>query len=175
MPDHSPIEKAFIRDYRRLFDRVFRYVSARERHSASAEDVVASAMEEAFKSLKKFDPEKGNLEGWVMTIAKRTLYRHWSKNFATVDIVDLTHALPANEIRSDRAVDAALAWERVADSMSDESFALLTMRFGDEMSFDEIAAALGKSSEAVRQSCSRLVRALRERFPDLQNHTYAND
>lgn len=57
----------------RLIPDVRAYVSRRLRGSATVDDVVSITLEKATRYARSYDPEKGSLGAWVMTIAKNEI------------------------------------------------------------------------------------------------------
>lgn len=63
----------FQRIYSHLFDCTYRYTLFRILHREDAEDIVAITLHAAYRSLHRYDEHKGNLEQFVLGIAKHKL------------------------------------------------------------------------------------------------------
>jgi RNA polymerase sigma factor (sigma-70 family) len=121
---------------------------------AAAED----AFQETFlRALRAYDRlEHGeHLRAWVLTIAGR------------VAIDTLRRRRPEAELGDEPgAEDAPPAYSELGeltDGLPPKERAAVVLRYGYDLSYDQIAAALGSSSEAARQAASSGVRRLRAR------------
>jgi RNA polymerase sigma factor (sigma-70 family) len=95
-----------------------------------------------------------NLRGWLFTIATRVAIderRH------RVDAVEL----PEIAVGDRRPAYAQL--EHLTDGLPPTERAAVVLRYGYDLSYADIAAALGSSEEAARQAASSGVRRLRGR------------
>jgi RNA polymerase sigma factor (sigma-70 family) len=95
-----------------------------------------------------------HLRAWVLTIARN------------VAIDALRRARPESELVEAGANDGLPAHEELApltDGLPPKERAAVVLRYGYDLSYDQIAAALGSSSEAARQAASTGVRRLRRR------------
>jgi RNA polymerase sigma factor (sigma-70 family) len=96
-----------------------------------------------------------HLRAWVLTIAARV-------------VID-THRRagePAGELPELPHLDGRPAYEELeelTDALPHKERAAVVLRYGYDLSYDEIATALGSSPDAARQAASSGVRRLRER------------
>lgn len=138
---------------------VFGYLLHVLRDRAAAEDVFQTVMTEVWRRAARFDPERGSLVTWALTIARsRAIDELRRRRPEPLDPADLPEPAPA-----DRAVapqDQALDRWRMAHLLSllpaDER-RLLELRFYAELSQSEIAAETGVALGTVK---SRMVRGL---------------
>ncbi len=97
-----------------------------------------------------------HLRAWVLTIAR---------NVATDA---LRRARPAERERDDVAVeDPRPAYRELAgltDGLPPRERAAVVLRYGYDLTYEQIAAALGSSEDAARQAASTGVRRLRRRM-----------
>jgi RNA polymerase sigma factor (sigma-70 family) len=95
-----------------------------------------------------------HLRAWVLTIAKNV----------AVDTARRTR--PAGELPETGVEDSRPEYEELAhmtDGLPPKERAAVVLRYGYDLSYDQIAAALGSSEDAARQAASTGVRRLRGR------------
>jgi RNA polymerase sigma factor (sigma-70 family) len=96
-----------------------------------------------------------HLRAWILTIAK---------NVATDA---MRRSRPAAELPDEGTEDGRPAYEELAPLTEDlphKERAAVVLRYGYDLSYDQIAAALGSSEDAARQATSTGVRKLRRRI-----------
>jgi len=95
-----------------------------------------------------------HLRAWVLTIAQN------------VALDTLRRTRPTSELVETGVEDARPAHESLADlteGLSPKERAAVLLRYGYDLSYDQIASALGSSPDAARQAASTGVRRLRRR------------
>jgi RNA polymerase sigma factor (sigma-70 family) len=95
-----------------------------------------------------------HLRAWVLTIASH------------VAVDTLRRASPQSNLVEPAAEDSRPPYEDLApltDGLPPKERAAVVLRYGYDLSYDQIAAALGSSSDAARQATSTGVRRLRAR------------
>jgi len=65
--------------YRRHGGLVYRFTLRMSRDSAIAEEVTQEVFLALLSKLDRFDPERGALATWLCGIARRQLWKHWSR------------------------------------------------------------------------------------------------
>ncbi len=120
-------------------------------------DRAADAFQETFlRALRAYGRlEHGeHLRAWVLTIA-----RH-------VALDTLRRAKPTSELVEAASEDSPAAYAELADltdGLPPTERAAVVLRYGYDLSYDQIASALGSSADAARQAASTGVRRLRRR------------
>jgi RNA polymerase sigma factor (sigma-70 family) len=95
-----------------------------------------------------------NLRAWVLTIARRVAVDHHRRREAT--------AQPAEPQRDSRPAYAELG--DLAGDLPRKERTAVVLRYGYDLSYAAIGAALGSSEDAARQAASSGVRRLRRRM-----------
>jgi len=96
-----------------------------------------------------------HLRAWVLTIARNV----------SIDV--FRRSRPHDELVDVDSEDERPAYEELApltDGLPPKERAAVVLRYGYDLSYDQIAAALGSSEEAARQAASTGVRRLRRRI-----------
>lgn len=155
--------EAFLQLYDHFVTPIYRFVYFRVPSKEQAEDIVGEVFLKAWKYRARFARQTGgSYQSWLYTIARRQLIDTVRKTKETVPLDDIfglgEHAFHADPHEQQRI---AAALEALTPMQQD----VLRLRFWHELSFDEIAAVLGKSSASCRMHASRAVQSLREVLP----------
>jgi RNA polymerase sigma factor (sigma-70 family) len=143
----------FERFYAEHRDAIFGFL-ARRLGRPAAED----AFQETFlRALRAYDRlEHGrHLRAWVFTIAARVatdVHRKSSDNVAL-----------GEEAASEDSRPAYLQLEHLADELPPAERTAVVLRYGYDLPYSEIGAALGSSADAARQAASSGIRRLRRK------------
>ena len=116
-----------------------------------AEDAFQETFLRALKAYRRLEHGE-HLRAWVLTIAQN------------VALDALRRARPSAELVELGSADPRPAYEDLAeltDGLPPTERAAVVLRYGYDLSYDQIAAALGSSSDAARQAASTGVRRLR--------------
>jgi len=121
-------------------------------------DAAEDAFQETFLRALRAYPglEHGrHLRAWVLTIARNVATDfHRRERLTTADVPDLESVdepLPYEELR------------RLTAELPQKERAAVFLRYGYDLSYEQIGDALGSSSEAARQAASSGVRRLRRK------------
>ena len=148
----SAVIPPFERFYEEHRDEVLR-VLRRRLGATAAEDAFQETFLRALRAYPRLEHGE-HLRAWVLTIAGRI----------AIDTVRRTR--PTAELPEVGREDGRPAYEELAD-FTDElpptERAAVVLRYGYDLPYDDIAAALNSSAEAARQATSSGVRRLRVR------------
>lgn len=116
-----------------------------------AEDAFQETFLRALRAYRRLEHGE-HLRAWVLTIAQN------------VALDALRRAKPTDELCEYGAEDERPAYEDLAaltDGLPPKERAAVVLRYGYDLSYDQIASALGSSPDAARQAASTGVRRLR--------------
>jgi RNA polymerase sigma-70 factor, ECF subfamily len=145
-------EATFYRLYHREFPVVLRYLYARVRDMATAEDLCSDTFCRAWDGWSRFGGDDTVAEAWVMRIARNRLIDHLRHNRrVTFEELEESHAAIAGP---DEGAPGRIDLRRALAGLSANERDLLAMRMAG-MSHAEIGKTQGRSEEAVKKSWQR--------------------
>jgi RNA polymerase sigma factor (sigma-70 family) len=142
----------FERFYEERKDEVFGYL-ARLLGWTAAEDAFQETFLRALRAYERLEHGR-HLRAWIFTIATR------------VALDERRRAAPAAEAVEVAVLDSRPTYaqlEHLTGALPPTERAAVVLRYGYDLSYDDIGAALGSSSDAARQAASSGVRRLRRR------------
>jgi RNA polymerase sigma factor (sigma-70 family) len=150
---HSVAIPPFERFYEEHRTEVLRLLR-RRLGSERAEDAYQETFLRALQAYRRLEHGE-HLRSWILTIAKN------------VAVDTLRRMRPQSELVEQPVDDGRPAYEELApltDGLPQKERAAVVLRYGYDLSYDQIAAALGSSEDAARQAASTGVRKLRGRI-----------
>lgn len=144
--------------YDRHVDRVYAYVSRRTGNRSVAEDVTSAVFEQALAGLPRFEWRGVPFVAWLLRIAAHILADHWKR--AGRDAHEPPPELP--DEREYQELERRVGLFQLVDRLPDAQRQVIHMRFVEERSIREIAAALDRSEGAVKQLQLRAIENLRK-------------
>ncbi len=149
--------------YEAHFERVYAYVVRRVRDRTEAEDVTADVFHHALKRLPQFEWRGVPVVAWLYRIAANALIDR-SKRAAH------ERGVPVAEEPADagpEGVEQGAQLFRLVDRLPATQREVVRMRFAEEKTIREIAAAIGRSEGAVKQLQLRALQRLRARMEEI--------
>ena len=148
----------FLDLYERHFHRVYAYVARRASSRAEAEDVTSEVFEHALTHLRKYEWRGVPFLAWLVRIAANALADRWRQTSRDSygPPPDVPDRHDAEEIER-----RAMVFQ-VVERLPDAQRQVIEMRFVDQKSIREIAAALDRSEGAVKQLQLRALENLRK-------------
>ncbi len=143
----------FERFYEEHRDEVYGYLS-RLLGRQEAEDAFQETFLRALRGYPKLAHGR-HLRAWAFTIATRVAIEARRRR---------DPALTAREPAADDARPAYAELEHLSGELPTSERAAVVLRYGYDLAYADIAAALGSSEEAARQAASAGVRRLRRRM-----------
>ncbi len=173
--DKQAFETLMRKYFPRVLNFIYRYVGQRE----LAEELTQEVFIKVYKTAHKYTV-KSKLQTWLFTIAKNAslneLRRHHHRDYSLDASVEGDEGSMSGQHMDQRAVDpsqALLDKERSLQireailSLPDNQRAAVLLRRYEQMSYDEIAAALKIGPKAVKSLLNRAKENLRERLKHL--------
>jgi RNA polymerase sigma-70 factor (ECF subfamily) len=158
--------------YEHYFELVYAYVARRVRDRNEAENLTAEVFYKALRSLPRFKWTGAPFAAWLFRIASNMIADRAQRAAREGSLAsgDSGSALTAG-LSGEKAQQADLelserraALFRQVEQLAEDQRRVVVMRFAEEKSIREIAAALGRSEGAVKQLQFRALEKLREQF-----------
>ena len=147
----------FLEIYERYVDRVYAFVSRRTENRAAAEDITSQVFEQALGAVGRFEWRGVPVSAWLFRIASNALADHWRERSRTSD--EPPPEVPNPHELED--IERRIALNQEVERLPDLQQQVIRMRFVDEKSIREVAAALNRSEGAVKQLQLRALEKLR--------------
>lgn len=162
--DGSP--DAFAALYDRYIDKVYRFIYFKcSGDKALAEDLTSETFIRALRRMKDFNWQGRDIGAWFITIARNLVYDHYKSGKARLevtgidpsgqrgdDIVDPEHEALKSVTRAELAKAIA--------QLNEDQQEVIHLRFMQELSVAETAAAMEKTEGAIKAMQFRAVKAL---------------
>ena len=148
----------FVGLYERYVGRVYAFVRRRTQDRASAEDITAQVFEQALANVRRFEWRGVPFAAWLFRIASNAIADHWRQHAREAQ--DPPEGIPDSGELDD--IERRVALFELVDRLPDAQRDVIRMRFVEEKSIREIAAALGRSEGAVKQLQLRALDHLRK-------------
>lgn len=163
-------EDAFRRLYLELYDPVNRYVQRRVPQREDAEDLVSLVFQRFLQRLDGFDPARGSVMTWVVTMARSAVIDHHRRSRpADGDVDELAEVLAGNHADALQHLvqdeELHTVYRLLSRQPADirEMFAL---RFGQGLRVREVATVMGMGEDAAKQRFARTFRKLQLQLRD---------
>lgn len=157
--------EALFRQYEQVvFKNAYLITGRRE----DAEDVLQEVFTSVWKSRHTFDPSKGTLSTWLHRITVNECMRRRRKDapaslpIDTVDVVD-NHAGTEERVFAQMDYESLIA---AMDTLDAKHRAVLVLRYFNDLSYDEVARAVGAPVGTVKSRINHALKTLRRTFGD---------
>ena len=156
--------EAFGQIYDLFLDRVYRYVYYRLGNVGDAEDITEQVFLNAWQAVRRYRDKGSPFIAWLLRIAQNAIidYRRTRKQNSALDEGTVDQALWADPVAVADLRCTQGELRRAILRLKPEQQQVIIMRLIDDLSYAEVAAALGKSEGAVRVIQHRALAALRE-------------
>jgi RNA polymerase sigma-70 factor (ECF subfamily) len=148
----------FVEVYERYVDRIYAFVSRRTENRAAAEDITSQVFERALRGIGRFEWRGLPASVWLFRIASNALADHWRERArdAHEEPPDVPGPCEVEDI------ERRIALYQHVDQLPDLQRRVIRMRFVEEKSIRDVAAALDRSEGAVKQLQLRALQNLRK-------------
>ncbi len=164
--------EAFTQLYRRHYDAVFRYCVHRLFDRHLAEDTTSTVFLGVVKNFHKFTGDEKQFRNWLYTIATAAVNDQLRRRFRWENLlprVGRENNRTTNEAAANDELDRRFAVLKEAMfSLQPKEQTIITLRFFENLKFEEIAEVLGASSGTVRSQLTRGLVKLRGKMGRLE-------
>ncbi len=163
---HRKDPAVFAEVYDGLKDMVYRNIYYKVGIIDVAEDLTEEVFCKAWERVDRFQYRNIPIQHWLLRISRNVVIDHWRARWKnqTGHLEDNDEFLTINDGFSvEERVEKDLETETLGKAMArlpDMQRDVLVLRFIEELPHKDVAVAVGKSVEAVRQIQSRALRAL---------------
>jgi RNA polymerase sigma-70 factor (ECF subfamily) len=147
------------------FERVSRYIAVRIGNRSEAEDLASEVFVRALRSVESYKETGAPLEAWVFRIAHNIVVDHLRRQGRRPGSIPLEDAPPVSREENPSArlehEEELQGLRRALEKLSEAQRQVLALKFGAELSSEQIAQAMGKKPGAIREMQSAAVKKLR--------------
>lgn len=161
-------QQLFEQQFKTLYQFAYRYVALRILSSIDREDVVAQAYTDAYARLNQYDEHKGVLQQWLTGILRYKVIDYWRQKKMTVPLDDMAERLlaPRDVTHDAVTLDQKLLFKKIMEQLPDHIRILFTLRYVDDLTYQQIADLTGKKATTIRKLFSDTHKQLRGKFSD---------
>ncbi len=157
-------KEAFAQLYDYYLPKIYRFVLLKVNSKSEAEDLTHEVFMNSWQNLKTYVPREFPFSSWLYRIARNEVidFYRTSKKDIRLDAIE-ENSLKVSETESvnlDRALDLESV-KNLFQFLKPEQQDVIIMRFVEDMSHEEIAAALNKNTGAVRLIQHRAINTLK--------------
>lgn len=167
--NQEAFEKLLSKHLKGVYNFLFQLTS----DSSAVDDLAQVTFIKAWKNLEKFDKNK-SFKAWIFTIAKNTAYDYFKKkktipfsNFIDEEGNNKLENISEGEILPDEILvraDSAKILEEKLEKIPAHYRIILTMRYKDDFSLQEIAQILEKPYNTIKSQHNRALLSLKKQF-----------
>ena len=157
--------EAFGQLYDLLSARLFNFIFSRVGHRDTAEDLMHTVFLKAWTNLPKYKPSPvAKFSTWLFQIANYTIIDHWRTRKETVELdkLDNLHQF-ALDVKLYEKYD--YLWDAM-NELPDNYRTVLSLRFNQDLSIEEVAYVMNKSQVGIRVMQHRALKLLKKLLED---------
>ena len=155
-------------DFERLYEEhagpLFSFLAYRTGDVTLAEDLVADTFERVLTAKRSFNPRKGAEKTWIYTIALNRLRDVARRSAVERGALEHMHANGANGHNGFESVEIRHVVMAALSAVSEEEREALSLRYGADLSLEEIAKVIGKPRSTVEGRVYKGLKRLRAEF-----------
>jgi RNA polymerase sigma-70 factor (ECF subfamily) len=156
--------QAFALLYDHYVARIFKYVHRQLQDEAVAQDVTAGTFEKALRHIRRYQPQGSSFGAWLSRIAHNELmsYHRRQKFLSPLKWLGVTERRGTETAVAQREQHSQLHSALAQLSAKDRS--IISLRYFEELSSEEVAAILGCSTQNVYLRLHRALGRLRQQL-----------
>lgn len=152
--------------YETHFERIARYIAVRIGNIDEAEDLASEVFVRALRSVERYKETGAPMEAWLFKIAHNLTVDHLRSRGRRPALVPLDEDAPlANRHNPDEDLERQEEIKQLQQAMeqlTDAQRQVLALRFGSDLSSEQVAEVMGKKPGAVREMQSAGIKKLRQ-------------
>jgi RNA polymerase sigma-70 factor, ECF subfamily len=159
---------ALVQLFETHYERVARYIAVRIGSIDEAEDLASEVFVRALKAIDSYRDTGAPMEAWLFKIARNSVIDHLRDRQRRPRPAELNEGVATME-RRDANPDEQMEYTEDVNSLnqamerlSEAQRQVLALRFGAEMTSEEVAQVVGKKAGAVREMQSAAISKLRQ-------------
>jgi RNA polymerase sigma-70 factor, ECF subfamily len=147
--------------YDEFAPKVFNFIFGRVRHKPTAEDLLHVVFMKVWNNLPKYKPStKAKFSTWLFQIANFTVIDYWRTNKNTINLDQLEN-LSSLAVNQKLYENYDYLWTAIKE-LPDDYQTIIQLKFIQDLSISETAAAMGKSEVGIRVLQHRALKALKK-------------
>ena len=161
--------EAFGQLYDAYMERIYRFVYFRVEDQQTAEDITSQVFLKAWSNLDRFSFNRTPYLAWLYTIAHNAVIDHYRTRKVTTALDDVQLSQPDHSEAVENDIDLTAEMQSVKtalQALTDDQQKVLTLKFIEGMSNNEIAHQLGKREGAIRALQMRGLQALAKQLEE---------
>jgi RNA polymerase sigma-70 factor (ECF subfamily) len=161
--------EAFGQLYDAYMERIYRFVYFRVEDQQTAEDITSQVFLKAWSNLERFQFSRTPYLAWLYTIAHNAVIDHYRTRKVTTALDDVQLSQPDHSEVVETEIDLTVEMQSVKvalHTLTDDQQRVLTLKFIEGMSNNEIARQLGKREGAIRALQMRGLQALAKQLEE---------
>jgi RNA polymerase sigma-70 factor (ECF subfamily) len=161
--------EAFGQLYDAYMERIYRFVYFRVEDQQTAEDITSQVFLKAWSNLDRFQFSRTPYLAWLYTIAHNAVIDHYRTRKVTTALDDVQLSQPDHSEAVENDIDLTVEMQSVKSALqtlTDDQQRVLTLKFIEGMSNNEIARHLGKREGAIRALQMRGLQALAKQLEE---------
>jgi RNA polymerase sigma-70 factor (ECF subfamily) len=163
----SPVPSDFENLYRNSRDDLFAYLTYLVGDRSLAEELTAQAFEKAFRKRSLFRPGRGDLRGWLFSIARNSAVDELRRGGRETALELIAESAAPGYV--DPASDDRLVVAAAMRSLQSRDRELIALKFFAGLDNPQIARVLGISGSNAGTQLHRAITRLREQIGDVHD------
>jgi RNA polymerase sigma-70 factor (ECF subfamily) len=164
-------QQALAEVHDRYFDQLYYYINYRLRDSDAAADLAGEVFLALIKALKKGNPPKTSLTGWLYAVARNMVADYIKKRVTTVPLIDDLVADEPSLTDQVHIAQLAPVLRKALHQLTEEQQHVIALRFGQGLSLAETATLMDRSVGAIKALQHRALASLARFMPvEVEDH-----